>query len=566
MSEPPPPGSGALPPSPDAQKGGMTAAVELHDVFKIYREQEIETVALRGVSLRVETGEFVAIVGRSGSGKSTLLGLMAGLTLPNAGQVALNGQDVARLSEVQRAELRRRYVGLVFQNNNLIPFLNVQENVELAMARLKKGGATSAKTRRANVLKLLERVGLAGRLTHRPGQLSGGEQQRVAIAVALANNPAVLLADEPTGELDSTGAAGIIELLHELNQERGMTIVLVTHNVELVAQAGRSLRMTDGLLTTFDPRQEQANLLLNRQIELTLGELNLPDSRLPNTQPLVLEATGLVKIFRGGVAALRGVNLAVHLGESLAVMGPSGCGKSTLLNLLGGLDQPTEGTIKLNEQVLPTQATDKLALLRRREIGFIFQSHNLIATLTAAENVALPLILDNVAAQQRRSRALALLEQVGLAKVADKLPDQLSGGQRQRVAIARSLVHNPKLVLADEPTGSLDSDSAAEIASLLTGLAHSHKLALVLVTHDSLVAARCDRVLHMLDGRASTDFPISTPVFRASPALPDAVVMPQNGSDITRHKPSQTLTSENDETQGFLKEAKHEPEGISDHE
>ncbi len=464
------------------------AALELDDLFKIYREREIETVALRGASLTVTPGEFVAIVGPSGSGKSTLLGIIAGLTAPSAGRVFIEGRNIAALSEEERADLRRQRIGIVLQSNNLIPFLSARENVALAME-----GSGDAARQRATAL--LERVGLRDRLDHRPARLSGGEQQRAAIAVALANDPAILLADELTGELDSVTAAQIMALLAELNAERATAIILVTHNLALAAQATRAVRMLDGLLTPFDPTA--AAEALDHPLATATPV------QQPQTGTLVVTATDLTKMYPDGVHAVRGISLSVHAGESVAIMGPSGCGKSTLLNLLGGLDQPTTGEIRINGQALAGQESAALALVRRREIGFVFQEHNLIATLTAAENVALPLLLDGVAEPERQSRAHALLDKVGLAGLAEKLPDQLSGGQRQRVAIARSVVHAPALLLADEPTGSLDSESAARIVMLLTDLAGDEGMALITVTHDPHVAARCQRVIHLKDGRQS---------------------------------------------------------------
>ena len=466
--------------------GSLTApALELRDLFKIYREGAIETVALRGADLTVAPGEFVAIVGPSGSGKSTLLGLAAGLATPSAGRVLIAGRDLAALSEEDRADLRHRRVGLVLQRDNLLPFLSIQENVILALAA---GG-----DRRQQATALLARVGLDDRLDHRPGQLSGGEQQRAAIAVALANDPVLLLADELTGELDSATAEGVMQLLAELNRERGTAIVLVTHNLDLAARAGRAVQMTDGLLTPFDTAAALAAQRAERRVAGTTGA--------PATGAAVLAASGLTRRYPGGVQALRGVDLLVRAGESLAIMGPSGCGKSTLLHLLGGLDRPTAGTVTLAGRPLSTLSGGALALRRRREIGFIFQAHNLLSTLTATENVALPLVLDGIPEGERLARALSLLEAVGLRDQADQLPDQLSGGQRQRVAIARALAPRPQLLLADEPTGSLDSASAARVATLLTTLARDEGLALVLVTHEPGVAARCDRVLRLRDGR-----------------------------------------------------------------
>jgi len=479
------------PPQPDTVTGGSVSrhatvpALELRDLFKIYREGPIETVALRGADLTVAPGEFVAIVGPSGSGKSTLLGLAAGLATPSAGKVLVEGRDLAALGEEARADLRQRRVGLVLQRDNLLPFLSAHENVILAI--------TDGDDRRGRATALLERVGLGARRDHRPAQLSGGEQQRAAIAVALANDPALLLADELTGELDSATAEEVMLLLAELNRERGTAIVLVTHNLDLAARAGRAVQMMDGLLTPFDT----AAALTARQGERQLVGVTHSTAAGPN----VLTASGLARRYPGGVQALRGIDLTVAAGERLAIMGPSGCGKSTLLQLLGGLDRPTAGTVTLAGLPLSTLHGAALALRRRREIGFVFQAHNLLSTLTAAENVALPLILDGVPPEEREARALALLDMVGLREQAQQLPDQLSGGQRQRVAIARALAHRPQLLLADEPTGSLDSASAARIATLLTALARDEGLALALVTHDPTVAARCDRVLHLRDGR-----------------------------------------------------------------
>ena len=460
-------------------------ALALRDLFKIYREGPIETVALRGADLTVAPGEFVAVVGPSGSGKSTLLALAAGLATPSAGKVLIEGRDRAALGEEARADLRHRRVGLVLQRDNLLPFLSARENVILAIA--------DGRDRPRRAAALLERVGLGARLDHRPAQLSGGEQQRAAVAVALANEPALLLADELTGELDSATAAGIIRLLADLNAERGTAVVLVTHSLDLAARAGRAVRMLDGLLTPCDP----AAALAARRAEQPVAVL----PRGATGGHDVVVASGLTRRYPGGVEALRGVDLTVRAGERLAIMGPSGCGKSTLLHLLGGLDRPTTGTVTLAGRPLSTLAGGALALRRRREIGIVFQAHNLLAALTATENVALPLALDGHPEGERRARALGLLDAVGLREQADQFPDQLSGGQRQRVAIARALAHRPRLLLADEPTGSLDSASGALIAALLTTLAHDEGLALVLVTHDPDVAARCDHILRLRDGR-----------------------------------------------------------------
>jgi putative ABC transport system ATP-binding protein len=216
--------------------------VRVDDVFKIYASRGSETVALRGASLQVGQGEFVALVGRSGSGKSTLLQLIAGLDTPSAGRVHLEGQSIGILSEEERAELRRRIVGIVLQRDNLVPYLTALENVALP---LQLAGAPNA-TQRARAL--LDHVGLGHRLDHRARQLSGGEAQRVGIAIALAAEPHILLADEVTGELDSETASEILQLLAELHRNERLSLLVVTHDNAVAQNAQRVLLMRDGLV------------------------------------------------------------------------------------------------------------------------------------------------------------------------------------------------------------------------------------------------------------------------------------------------------------------------------
>ncbi len=218
-------------------------ALLLQDLYKIYKEGDIETVALREARLTVHSGEFVAITGPSGAGKSTLLNLIGGLAVPSAGRVVINGTDLARLNERERAAFRRAQIGIVFQADNLIPFLSALENVTLPM---QLAGRRKADERARN---LLIEVGLAGRMHHKPGLLSGGERQRVAIAVALANQPELLLADELTGELDTATADKVMELLAALNSTHQLTVIMVTHNKNVAARDGRQVTIADGPLS-----------------------------------------------------------------------------------------------------------------------------------------------------------------------------------------------------------------------------------------------------------------------------------------------------------------------------
>jgi putative ABC transport system ATP-binding protein len=222
---------------------------------------------------------------------------------------------------------------------------------------------------------------------------------------------------------------------------------------------------------------------------------------------LVVRAVGLTRRYEMGggfVDALQGVDLTIARGEFVALVGPSGSGKSTVLNLIGGLDQPTSGQIWINGTELSSSDEETLTQHRRRHVGFVFQTFNLLPRLTAEENVALPLMFSGVSERERRERARALLERVGLGLRLSHRPTQLSGGEQQRVAIARALVGRPALLLADEPTGNLDTATGAEIMQLLRALNREQGLTLLAVTHDPEVASFADRIVKLRDGEVES--------------------------------------------------------------
>ena len=225
------------------QDPGAVPLIQLTDVWKIYRLEETVVEAIRGVSLRIEQGEFVALMGPSGSGKSTLMNTLGCLDRPTSGSYLLDGREVATLSPDARAELRNRKIGFVFQNFNLLVRTSAVENVELPLLYTR---GMSARKRRRRAIEMLQRIGLGDRLDHHPGQLSGGQQQRVAIARALVNDPAILMADEPTGNLDSRTSRELMELIGQLNEENGITVILVTHDPTVARYARRVVVLRDG--------------------------------------------------------------------------------------------------------------------------------------------------------------------------------------------------------------------------------------------------------------------------------------------------------------------------------
>lgn len=227
----------------------MASIIQVENVTKVYRIGKVDVPALRGVSFAVEKGEFVTIVGPSGSGKSTLFYILGGLTRATSGRVSIDGADFAQMTDAQRTEMRKQKIGFVFQKFNLLPTLTAQGNIEIA--REIAGGTGLDKAQFGRVTEML---GIAGRLSHRPSELSGGEQQRVALARALVNGPALILADEPTGNLDSKNSDIVLKMLRDANQQFGQTVLMITHNPEAAKIGDRIIHMRDGSIVA--PEQD----------------------------------------------------------------------------------------------------------------------------------------------------------------------------------------------------------------------------------------------------------------------------------------------------------------------
>jgi putative ABC transport system ATP-binding protein len=251
-------------------------AVEAKNLIKVYKTGDLEVQALRGLSVSVAVGEMVALIGPSGSGKSTLLNIIGGLDRATAGYIGVMGSDLTQLNASQLVEFRRKTVGHVFQNMNLIPTLTAAENVELPMAAL----GVKKDQRKKRVEELIGVVGLKERMDHKPGELSGGEQQRIALAAALANDPPLVLADEPTGELDTENAMIVVNYLAKVNKELGKTIIMVTHDPRVARAASRLLRIQDGVLATDVAPSEEAAPTQTSYTDMLKARLKSIDAQL----------------------------------------------------------------------------------------------------------------------------------------------------------------------------------------------------------------------------------------------------------------------------------------------
>jgi ABC-type lipoprotein export system ATPase subunit len=535
--------------------------IQCDNLVKIYKVADLEVVALQGLDLAVNQGEIMSLVGASGSGKTTLLNVIGGLDTPSAGQVAVAGHDLLNMNDRDRVRYKRHMVGFVWQQpgRNLLPYLTAVENVTLPMMLMKM----RATERQKRALALLDVLGLVDRSDFKPDRLSGGEQQRVALAVALANNPPLLLADEPTGQLDSAAAAQLFDALRDLNQAYNTTIILVTHDPQVAAKVDRVVGIRDGRTSTEIRRErnlrdgsmeEEEWVILDRTGRLQLPQVYVdtlamqgrvkarlePDhvSIWPaiGLEAVSVEATDTGKVWRpkrrynvagegetavsgpkAAVAivrlwrtyhteaeeihAIQDLTLTIPTGHLSVIKGRSGSGKTTLLNLIGGLDEPTQGTVIVDGQNLGRLSVAEKIELRRRKIGFVFQNFGLLSFLSARENIEAPLRLlrtDRLERKQRTDEALSL---VGLADRANHRTHELSGGEQQRVALARALVSKPVLILADEPTGQLDTVTGSNIIALLKAIAHQTGITIIVASHDPKVEEAADHVYELHDGR-----------------------------------------------------------------
>jgi len=511
------------------------SAIEARDVFRVYATPEGDAAALQGLTLQVEEREVLVVLGPSGSGKSTLLRIFSGLDRPSAGFVRVFGREVGKLRGRELAQYRSAVLGYVEQHYSraLDPDLSARELVGVQLGLV----GTDRKDRERRADELLERVGLEEKRGSRPAELSGGEQQRIAVCAALAHRPQLLLADEPTGELDAASAALVYDLIGELAREQGCTAVLVSHDLESTGIADRTVRVRDGRVSEETGREGSEETLVvarggwlrlpeellaragigeRARAELAGGQIVVRPAGSESPRPLEPEAavpiesatdgrvvaeTRAVRKSYGKEAQRRlvldGLDASFGAGKLVAVTGPSGSGKTTLLHLLAGLDDPDEGAIVVLGRELGRLDREARAALRREDVAFIGQDPGLTPFLSARENVELGLALRKLPPEEAEERALDALTRVGLGERVEQRAGRLSAGERQRVAIARAVAAGARLLLADEPTARLDEANALAVGALFGRLAREAGVAVVVATHDPLVVEQADATLEL---------------------------------------------------------------------
>jgi nitrate/nitrite transport system ATP-binding protein len=553
--------------------------LELKNVSKTYAQGAQRLPVLRDVSLAIEEGEFVALVGYSGSGKTTLIATLAGLVAPDSGEVLFKGEPVSGASP-ERA--------VVFQSYSLMPWLTVAGNVALAVNAVH--GAKSKEERAALVTRYVGMVGLMHATDRRPAELSGGMRQRVAVARALAMEPELLLLDEPLSALDALTRARLQDEIEEIWEQQRRTVVLVTNDVdEALLLADRVIAMlpagtAEGLGREFrvdlprprDRRQFNDHpryKLLRAEITTYLQGLGNERAsnretpvNLPEVTPLsavkvpravrnaskpkpALNPAKYVEFYevektyptqRGPLTVVEGFTLDVARGEFISLIGHSGCGKSTVLSMVAGLTDTSSGAIVLDGREVVTAGPDR---------GMVFQAPNLLPWLTARQNVALGVerVFPHASAAERRDIIEYYLARVGLGDSMDRGASELSNGMKQRVGLARAFALSPKLLLLDEPFGMLDALTRWELQEVLMDVWKKSRVTAICVTHDVDEAILlADRVVMMTNG----------PRARIGKVMPVDLPRPRTRQALLAHPRYYEYRAE---LLGFLEEYEHAP-------
>ncbi len=509
----------------------MTAPLlSVEDLSVAFRQGGRETLAVDRVSFSIAKGETLALVGESGSGKSvSALSILKLLNYPAAhhpsGKVMFNGQDLIAADEDAMRKVRGNDITMVFQEpmTSLNPLHTIERQIG-EILELHKG--LRGEKARVRTLELLDLVGIrdaASRLDAYPHQLSGGQRQRVMIAMALANEPELLVADEPTTALDVTVQAQILKLLKELQEKLGMAMLFITHDLGIVRRiADRVCVMLKGKIVEHGP---VAEIFADPQHDYTKRLLAAePKGRpapVPSDAATLLEAgpvkvwfpikSGLLRRVSGHVKAVDGISVKVREGETLGVVGESGSGKTTLGLAILRLIASEGPIVFLGDRI--DGLSSKQVRPKRKDLQVVFQDPygSLSPRMSVAEIVAEGLAIQqpNLTYPQRREIVAQALIDVGLDPAAmDRYPHEFSGGQRQRIAIARAMALDPKFVVLDEPTSALDMSVQAQIVELLRGLQAKRKLGYLFISHDlKVVRALSHRVVVMQNGKVVEEGP-----------------------------------------------------------
>lgn len=499
----------------------MTALLKVRDLTISFSSDGVLHPAVKGVSFDIMQGETLALVGESGSGKSVSALSSVNLLPPSAqisGSIDYDGQEMVGAAEAKLRAVRGNDISFIFQEpmTSLNPLQTIDRQIGESLAVHQ--GVTGAAARPL-ILDLLNKVGIRdaeSRMTSYPHELSGGQRQRVMIAMALANKPKLLIADEPTTALDVTIQAQILDLLRELQRDEGLTMLFITHDLNIVRRmADRVCVMKDGQVVETgetaavfdDPQHEYTQMLLGSEPS------GRPDPIAPDA-PVVAETDdlrvwfpvkrGLLKKTVGHVKAVNAAQVSIRAGETLGVVGESGSGKTTLALALARLIDCTGRIAFMGRDIHQLKRRELRPL--RREMQIVFQDPfgSLSPRMTCFEIIAEGLRIHGFSDGDIRTRVSEALDEVDLPQDAmDRYPHEFSGGQRQRIAIARVLVLKPKLVVLDEPTSALDMTVQTQIIELLRGLQVKYGLAYVFISHDlKVVRALSHKVMVMRQGDA----------------------------------------------------------------
>jgi microcin C transport system ATP-binding protein len=501
----------------------MTRLLEIADLSTSFGRGEAEVKAVRGANLSIEKGETHALVGESGSGKSvTALSVMQLLPYPLAwhrgGSIRFKGDELMGAPDSRMREIRGNNIAMIFQEplTSLNPLHSIEKQISEVLLLHK---ALTPRATRERVVELLGLVGFAEaeeRLTALPHEFSGGQQQRVMIAMALANEPDLLIADEPTTALDVTIQAQILNLLKDLQRKMGMALLLITHDLGIVrAMADRVSVMTAGeIVEQGDVGQvfERPRHAYTRHL-LAAEPKGRPDPAPVDGQEIMASGDlrvwfpikkGVIRRTVGHVKAVDGITLKVRQGHTLGVVGESGSGKSTLGRALLRLERST-GEVAFEGRLISGLKSKALRPLRQH-MQIVFQDPfgSLSPRLSVRQIVEEGLVVHRIGDEDERGRRVAeALIEVGLEpEMQNRYPHEFSGGQRQRISIARALVLKPKFIVLDEPTSALDMSVQAQIVELLRALQKKHDLAYLFISHDlKVVRALSHDVLVMRRGR-----------------------------------------------------------------